>query len=362
MKRSFIDDLEQFAYSVDIVPEGAYQRLGTLLKRYFAEFLRTDFYEVLVTGHRTREHNPVLTTLWSNRKPYTMYILHGDAYTGQAAYAFDKEKALWITNKARSSLTSSSDYIDSWSGVTDLPSYWDPEHIMAATSIIIPLASPAVGFMTLEFTRHLESTDIARSELSRLANALRIIMALYEGYKLQTANTDNAINALNDRLTREQSSPFVRPQVFLAFSARADNGVVGYIKEVIKKWAHKLDVVSWDQMSQSGNINHQVLEAVSNATYGICYFSEPEGSGSAQPEYRDNPNAVFEAGMLQSLANSPDAKPTAWIPIREKNSPPAPFDFASERTIVIERDQYNEVNKQQLCYKLDNQIKEWFAR
>ena len=123
MKRSLIEDLEQFAYSVDIVTAGAYQRLGNLLERYFLQILRTDFYEVLVTGHKTRENNPVLRTLWSNRKPYTMYIFEANVYTGQVAYAFDKEKPLWITNKAGSSLASSSDYLDSWSGVTDLPLY-----------------------------------------------------------------------------------------------------------------------------------------------------------------------------------------------------------------------------------------------
>jgi hypothetical protein len=264
-------------------------------------------------------------------------------------------------NKTKGSLASSKDYIDSWSGATDLPVYWDPENILAATSIIIPLASPPIGFMTLEFRRYLECTSNAKAELTRLAKTLRIILSLHEANKLQKDNTESAINTLRDHLGQERRSPLVKPQVFLAFPAHADDGVVGVIKEVLNKLAADLEVVSWDEMSQSGDINQQILEAISNATYGVCYFSELAEPDSAPYKFRDNPNVVFEAGMLQALTNSPTAKPTAWIPIREMDSPRVPFDFASQRTIVVKRGQNNRLNEQTLRHDLDKQIGEWFT-
>jgi hypothetical protein len=41
--------------------------------------------------------------------------------------------------------------------------------------------------------------------------------------------------------------------------------------------------------------------------------------------------------MLHSLTNSPISTPSGWIPIREKASPRMPFDFASERVLIIAR-------------------------
>jgi hypothetical protein len=54
-------------------------------------------------------------------------------------------------------------------------------------------------------------------------------------------------------------------------------------------------------------------------------------------EFVDNANVIFEAGMLQANTNAPAQIPTGWIPIREKNSPHPPFDFAAQRTILIKR-------------------------
>lgn len=361
MKRSFVEDLEQFAYSVDILTDITRQRLDSLLKRYFEQSLQADFYEVLVAGPKTRNNNPTLTTLWSNRKPYTMHVFENDAYTGQTAYAFDKEKPLWITNTTKGSLASGTDYVDAWSNVTDLPSYWDPENITAATSIIIPLVSPPIGFMTLEFKRYTEYTENARRELSRLANALGIILSLHKAYELQNNNTGSAIDGLAVRLSQERTSPLIKPRVFVAFSGRADNGAVGIIKDVLNSFSADLDIVSWDDMSQSGDINQQILETISTATYGVCYFSEPNDSQSQFGDYMDNSNVVFEAGMLQAHVNSLTKKPTAWIPIREGNSPTTPFDFATQRMIVIKRDHNGKINKQEFHDKLERQIKEWFS-
>jgi hypothetical protein len=104
---------------------------------------------------------------------------------------------------------------------------------------------------------------------------------------------------------------------------------------VLDEFSDALRVIQWNGIEESGSITLGLIEEIARSRFGICYFSEPiEGSGSG---FADNPNVLFEAGMLHSLTNSPVAMPTGWIPIREKRSPKIPFDFASERILIISR-------------------------
>jgi len=77
----------------------------------------------------------------------------------------------------------------------------------------------------------------------------------------------------------------------------------------------------------------QVIRDIGNSELGLCYFSEPTTEG----QFQDNPNVLFEAGMMQALANSPSTRLRAWIPVREKESPSIPFDIASERILSVDR-------------------------
>jgi hypothetical protein len=93
--------------------------------------------------------------------------------------------------------------------------------------------------------------------------------------------------------------------------------------------------VQWNGIEESGSITLGLIEEIARSRFGICYLSEPaKGAGN---EYSDNPNVLFEAGMLHSLTNSPIATPAGWVPIRERRSPEIPFDFASERILIITR-------------------------
>lgn len=65
---------------------------------------------------------------------------------------------------------------------------------------------------------------------------------------------------------------------------------------------------------------------------GLCYFSEPTTEG----QFQDNANVLFEAGMMQALANSPSTRLRAWIPVREKASTSIPFYIASERILLVD--------------------------
>ena len=107
-------------------------------------------------------------------------------------------------------------------------------------------------------------------------------------------------------------------------------------------------------MDTSGDINHHILSAIKAARFGIVYFSESKNGGDS---YIDNPNVLLEAGMMHSQMNTElNSEPTGWIPIRESESPELPFDIASQRTIMIERDN-GTINAEKFKYDLDARIK-----
>ncbi len=89
-----------------------------------------------------------------------------------------------------------------------------------------------------------------------------------------------------------------------------------------------------------------LLAELGTCRYGVCYFSELDDT-STNGEYRDNPNVLFEAGMLHGRSDSDAQKPASWIPIREKASSPAPFDFAAERMILVPRTRKGTLQKKQ---------------
>lgn len=60
--------------------------------------------------------------------------------------------------------------------------------------------------------------------------------------------------------------------------------------------------------------------------------------------------------MLHALINSPDAPPSGWIPVREKDSPPAPFDFATERIELVERDARGQLDEDDFGRRIRRRI------
>ena len=133
------------------------------------------------------------------------------------------------------------------------------------------------------------------------------------------------------------------PQLFVAYSgverleteARAEHEtIIETIREVIGQFSGILKAVYWEDATEAGNIANQVIRDIGNSEFGICYFSEPTKDG----QFQDNANVLFEAGMMQALTNSTGAHLKAWIPIREKESTSIPFDIASERLLLVDRE------------------------
>ena len=148
-------------------------------------------------------------------------------------------------------------------------------------------------------------------ELLELADAVAIVVALHNEYVGRSDNTNDALKSLTASIPRE--STLERPQVFLAFPSQSDDRVVGIIQTVLKEFQEHFDVVPWTKMSDSGDINTQILKSLESSKFGICYFSERVG-GSAPAEFQDNANVVFEAGVLHALTNNPVEQPPGVDP------------------------------------------------
>lgn len=107
----------------------------------------------------------------------------------------------------------------------------------------------------------------------------------------------------------------------------------------------EVDPVYWDESKEIGSLKDQIYSSIKACVFGVCYLSEKISGAEEQVlRFQDNPNVLFEAGMMQmlhELRKEPASAPSRWIPIREDNkfTTPAPFDFATDRMIIVPRDE-----------------------
>lgn len=366
---SFTDYLHHFALSVDIVNEETLEELRNIIDKFLTK-LQFDFYEVQIDGMLAGGKEPSLTTVltkgnyWTNGNHSTNPITKNDgSYIGHTGYAYGEKKSLWVTGKEGKPLAKAEEFIDSWSNLgKELPPYWDYSSIKhIKTEIIMPLLRSnkiCFGIINIESKKLLPYSQYTSNELHKLQEAISRVLSLEQTNKLQFSGTKKALERISYTLEKQMISPLQKPRIFFAYSSSADNKIVGIIREVLDKYAERLDIVSWGEGSETGNINFQLLKDISTCQYGVCYFSEPSGK-----TFKDNANVLFEAGMLHALTNEPDKKPIGWIPIRESSSPKPPFDFAAERTITVKRvkkDNTRIVNesklKSELCNRIENLV------
>lgn len=186
----------------------------------------------------------------------------------------------------------------------------------------------------MESRIYLEKTNIATKEILNIAETISIILSLREFNKTQKRNTLNAIESLTKEIGKNKLRNLSKPKLFFAFSSKGDKIVIETIKNLLLNYKDKLTLIFWDEIQDSGNIITQMTNEILTSSFGICYFSEIANSGT---KYIDNPNVIFEAGIFYGLSKINDTTTLGWIPIREKDSPKLPFDFSTERLIVVNR-------------------------
>jgi hypothetical protein len=354
--QTFGDYLRHFARSVDIVDEHTIDEVKDLVYAYVRNELEAGYFSL--ASEQPVDGRVGLRTIWSTtNEDYSTTIRTPEGgYSSQISVAFGERKPLWIVNHDQRPLRETTEYVDQWSGVTDLPRYQASIDRDMRTSIILPLVhwSRVLGVINLESTSCLEITDVAKDELLLLADAVAILSELRQTNRAQVTGTRAALSDLKTVLSSTKFPRITKPQVFVAFSGRADDEVVGVIQQVLTEFDDILRIVLWNRIEESGSITLRLIEEIARSTFGICYFSEPVAGSDGQ--FEDNPNVLFESGMLHSLTNSPVGTPSGWIPIREKQSPRIPFDFASERILLIERSRDGKLMTEQFRASLRGKV------
>jgi hypothetical protein len=339
MPETFGSRLKQFALAVDIVDEEVLHETFSLIVDYLRAHLRPKYWALLT--ERTVNKQPGLFAHECSTATKPAFSLRTDAGApnGLAAYSYVEGKKMWIVGADRQAIGPDTPLRDEWGAGTDLPAFDRSASEGIKTVLLIPLCSNGrkVGLLDFQSSGYQELTPRIEAEVLHLAETLAVLLPLYEVNQARREHTRDAIKLHQKALNEEQWPPLTKPQIFVASSDRADPAVMGVIREELDRCRDHLLVHYWKESSDSGNINSAILKQIHEAQFGLCYFSEPVQNNEGDPLYHDNPNVVFEAGMLHAHTNRMTDAPMAWIPIREASSPPAPFDFAQERMIIVKR-------------------------
>ncbi len=363
---TFAGQLTHFAESVDIVDDVRFDNVRDLVYRYVANQLGGQYFELLrqESGGGNGDRQSWLRTFWSSGEKLHFWPCRSDdgSYTNPVTDAFDNERPMWIVSPEKDPLDEADQHHDLWSKTPNLSRYRPSSSRPIRTVVILPLSlQRRYGVYCFESSRYIEITDTAKSELSRLADALAMLYRLWELNKIQLAGTDHAIGDLRELLQQAKFPRLAKPHFFVAFSHKADETVKLIIRDALNEFAAKLEYTDWTQMDAAGNINTQIAKEILESRFGICYLSEPDDDSSAAAhQYRDNPNVVFEAGMLHArttaAADADGGEPAGWIPVREQESPPPPFDFAAERIVQVPRSRTGDLNESRLREMLRRRI------
>ena len=361
MRETFGQQLKQFALAGDIVDKDTFHQVWELVRQYVTQDLKLTYWALLVEGEVNYKSGLQAHESSSGSKIAFNLKTDEGSYNGLAAYAFAEAKKLWIADQQP--LNMDTHLRDAWSNTNtqSLPAYHQSRDVSIKTVILIPLCwqERTFGVLDLQMSEYYEPTNTAKVELERLVDTLSELLVLSETNQMQRKHRQQAIDMLKTALAQKSWSPLIKPQLFVASSHRADPQVMGTISRVLKDFEGKLRIHYWRQNPRGGNITWDTLTQVKASRFGLFYFSEPVEDAAGELSYQDNANVVFEAGMFQSLTNPATRDdPIGWIPVREEKSPPAPFDFAQERMIYIERQRDDsKPNLDQLAADLQARIK-----
>jgi len=363
MARSFADDLLQFAHTVDIVNTEIFDHAKNLVEKYLKEALNINYFEfmreTIVSGCAGLE------TVWATTQKHSEPIKSADDnYTNQICFAFDERVPLWVVSKDKAPLSKAEAYMELWSGKDSLPKYAPVEGYESRTAIIIPVRrkgeKSVLGVLDLESVEYLDITETAKNELSSIAEAIGLLIAREAMIANDTADTKIALRRLEDSFGSKSLLRLSKPKLFFAWPSKADQSVIAAIRTTLDEFSDRVNIIAWDEIEVSGNINDQIIEHLLSSTYGVCYFSEPSG-GDDGSQYVDNANVLIEGGMLHVLSQHDQSSAAAWVPIREQEPPPIPFDFIAQRILTVPRLQSGELNEKLFVEQLRKRIENLFT-
>lgn len=352
------DHLIQFAQTVGAISMEGYHGILDRVQHHMEENLSATFFAVVI--QKIAQSQPWLVGEWPERRWWAEPLKNDKGVYGcQAALAYATGKRLWIVGKNHAELHRAESYEDLLANVpsSEIPRYAQIGDVVSRTSIILPLRvhpeAEHFGVMNVESVDYLEYMTSWLLELEKIAKTIAILHWLKDTYILQTRSVLEA----RRRLELAEFIPVVRRRrMFLAASSRADRKVVGVLREVLTREAGgRYDLVPWTE-PRPGSIHEKIWESLSTCTFGTCYFSEPAEEGSTY-SFRDDPNVLFEAGVLYALRRSRRSSVRALLLVRESNASSIPFDLSGERMLIVPRVGSGELNEDDFRDQLAEHLK-----
>ncbi|HEU4452410.1 MAG TPA: hypothetical protein VFR81_05090 [Longimicrobium sp.] len=337
MHETFGFRLRRFALAVDIIDDDIFRQTWGLILDYVSPHLRPSYWALLTESEVN--FRPGLTPRDCSVANHSSFNLYNpdDTLTGLAAYSYVREKPLWVVAPDHGPIGPETPIQDVWSKSADLPPFDRPESEGIRTVVHVPLRwkGRRLGLLDLQSRDYHELTHRVAAEMENLADTLAVLLPLCSANEERRQHTIEAIDLHRKALKDDPWPPLTKPQIFVASSGRADPAVIGVIRDVLQGFEDHVRVCYWRDSPNGGNIKSAMLKEIQASQFGLCYFSEPDPDGGFR--FRDNANVVFEAGMLEALTHSAAPGEMGWIPVREGDSPPAPFDFAQERMVIVPR-------------------------
>ena len=339
----FSEDIRSFAMSVDIVSDATYKEVMVMIGQWFSNHLGFGFVEIL-REEFDRSNGAMLQTEWtknSNLGTLSDPIVQKDGtYATQTAFVFANKKPSWIVAKDQGLLSDTSEYIDYWNSQSGFPQYQSANEFDVKTSVILPIIrkNRVWGVFNIESDNYLgkEIADGLKEEIFSVVESFAVFTDLHDATITQNTNTSQMVRQLEKSLDKQKRHRVGKPTIFIASSSNADKKIIAKVRKVLDTQSIRAIVkpIFWQDIKTSGDINVQILKHIESCSYGICYFSELAEDSTS---FIDNPNVLFEAGMLHAKREINSTTPLDWIPIREKKSPKIPFDISNERFIIVPR-------------------------
>jgi hypothetical protein len=372
-RMSFGEHLRQFALSIDFIDQTHYILVQQQIEKYLR--IQLGATQVALFKPETVDDREGMTTVWSEPNFCIHQTLREDGqekgktgtpgYRRQLAMAIGEQRNLWVISED-SHLGPGNPGVDVWGKErrTDLPNFYVAANAKPSKTQVVLITKDAQsqsnGAFLIEMSKVIRPSIVLRREMQLIADAIGLLHATDASTREQREGTAQAIDNLSDLVGRLELDTGARPMMFIASSSRASKDVMKAIEKVLEGFDEHIFVEPWDKAHMPGNINVQLVDKIRKSQYGICYLSEPAERKSryvsGKHRYQDNANVLVEAGMLHIVTAVDAGSGTGWIPIREKDSPDAPFDLGNQRMVFVERDMHGKVNIEELTKDLTDKL------
>jgi len=375
------DLLLDFCRSIDAMDKSSFDKFRNIAVGILRDEFGTIHSDIKLDGRRA-DGVPALDTIRLDSRPddhgITTIFKRGK-YTSQRAFSYHQGCPLWVTTKCGKPIAQAKHddvLIEQWGSFdgkfsavkADIPPYQDfvPTGGGARTSVIVPLRygfeRPRIfGVLCLEFEKKIDLTKHSAGRIGRINKAIAKAIWLFETSTEQKRGTNTALDTLEERLKRLPTGPGLEmPSIFFACGSNADSDVRDIIVNVLTKYPEVVQLDDWEKHAGPGPVNQQIADSINKASYGIVYFSEPCPDGS-RFQYRDNPNVLFEAGMMNSVFHNSSDGISRWVLVREDHdgeSPlcgPPPFDFFDQKIVIVPRSA-KKLSKREFATQLKNHL------